>query len=285
MVQSDYLRFDFSHFSKVSSEELQQIEDFVNTRIADKLPLVENREMPYQDAINEGVIALFGEKYGDKVRAIRFGKSMELCGGTHVGNTADIWHFKIISEGAVASGIRRIEAITNEAAKEYFTAQTQTFGEIKAVLKNAKDPVKAVVNLQEENAELKKQIESLLRDKAKNLKGDLKNQIREINGINFLAQKMDLDIGGIKDLSFQLGDEMENLFLLFGTQQDEKAMLSCYISKNLVQEKGLNAGKVVKELGRYIQGGGGGQPFYATAGGKNPAGLNEALQKAEEFVK
>ncbi len=285
MVQSDYLRFDFSHFSKVSSEELQQIEDFVNTRIADKLPLVENREMPYQDAINEGVIALFGEKYGDKVRAIRFGKSMELCGGTHVGNTADIWHFKIISEGAVASGIRRIEAITNEAAKEYFTAQTQTFSEIKAVLKNAKDPVKAVVNLQEENAELKKQIESLLRDKAKNLKGDLKNQIKEINGINFLAQKVDLDIGGIKDLSFQLGDEMDNLFLLFGTQQDEKAMLSCYISKNLVQEKGLNAGKVVKELGRYIQGGGGGQPFYATAGGKNPAGLDEALQKAEEFVK
>jgi alanyl-tRNA synthetase len=285
MVQSDYLRFDFSHFSKVSSEELQQVEEFVNTRIADKLPLVENREMPYQDAINDGVIALFGEKYGDKVRAIRFGKSMELCGGTHVRNTADIWHFKIISEGAVASGIRRIEAITNEAAKEYFTAQTQTFSEIKAVLKNAKDPVKAVVNLQEENAELKKQIESLLRDKAKNLKGDLKNQIREINGINFLAQKVDLDIGGIKDLSFQLGDEMDNLFLLFGTQQDEKAMLSCYISKNLVQEKGLNAGKVVKELGRYIKGGGGGQPFYATAGGKNPAGLNEALQKAEEFVK
>jgi alanyl-tRNA synthetase len=210
---------------------------------------------------------------------------MELCGGTHVGNTSDIWHFKIISEGAVASGIRRIEAITNEAAKEYFTAQTQTFSEIKAVLKNAKDPVKAVVSLQEENADLKKQIESLLRDKAKNLKGDLKSQIKEINGVNFLAQKVDLDMGGIKDLSFQLGDEMDNLFLLFGAQQDEKAMLSCYISKNLVEEKGLNAGKVVKELGRYIQGGGGGQPFYATAGGKNPAGLNEALQKAEEFLK
>ncbi|MCC8359982.1 alanine--tRNA ligase [Salinimicrobium sediminilitoris] len=285
MVQSDYLRFDFSHFSKVSAEELQQIEEFVNSRIAEKLPLVDNREMTYQEAIDDGAIALFGEKYGDKVRAVRFGKSMELCGGTHVGNTSDIWHFKIISEGAVASGIRRIEAITNEAAKEYFTAQTQTFNEIKAVLKNAQDPVKAVVNLQEENAELKKQIESLLRDKAKNLKGDLKSQIKEINGVNFLAQKVDLDMGGIKDLSFQLGDEMENLFLLFGAQQDEKAMLSCYISKNLVEEKGLNAGKVVKELGRYIQGGGGGQPFYATAGGKNPAGLNEALQKAEEFVK
>ena len=285
MVQSDYLRFDFSHFSKVSAEELQQIEDFVNTRIAEKLPLIDNREMTYQEAINDGAIALFGEKYGDKVRAVRFGKSMELCGGTHVGNTSDIWHFKIISEGAVASGIRRIEAITNEAAKEYFAGQTQAFLELKAVLKNAQDPVKAVVNLQEENTELKKQIETLLRDKAKNLKGELKAQIKEINGVNFLAQKLDLDMGGIKDLSFQLGDEIDNLFLLFGAQQDEKAMLSCYISKNLVEEKGLNAGKVVKELGRYIQGGGGGQPFYATAGGKNPAGLNEALQKAEEFVK
>jgi alanyl-tRNA synthetase len=285
MVQSDYLRFDFSHFSKVSAEELQQIEDFVNSRIAEKLPLIDNREMTYQEAINDGAIALFGEKYGDKVRAVRFGKSMELCGGTHVGNTSDIWHFKIISEGAVASGIRRIEAITNEAAREYFADQTQAFSELKAVLKNAQDPVKAVVNLQEENAELKKQIESLLRDKAKNLKGDLKSQLKEINGVNFLAQKVDLDMGGIKDLSFQLGDEVDNLFLLFGAQQDEKAMLSCYISKNLVEKKGLNAGKVVKELGRYIQGGGGGQPFYATAGGKNPAGLDEALQKAEEFVK
>ena len=285
MVQSDYLRFDFSHFSKVSAEELQQVEEFVNSKIAEKLPLVDNREMTYQEAINDGAIALFGEKYGDKVRAVRFGESMELCGGTHVGNTSDIWHFKIISEGAVASGIRRIEAITNEAAREYFTSQTETFTELKAVLKNAKDPVKAVVGLQEENAELKKQIEALLRDKAKNLKGDLKDQIKQINGINFLAQKVDLDIGGIKDLSFQLGDEIDNLFLLFGAQHGEKAVLSCYISKDLVKEKDLHAGKVVKELGRYIQGGGGGQPFYATAGGKNPAGLDEALQKAEEFIK
>ena len=285
MVHSDYLRFDFSHFSKVSSEELRQVEDFVNTRIAEKLPLVENREMPYQQAIDEGVIALFGEKYGDKVRAVRFGKSMELCGGTHVGNTSDIWHFKIVSEGAVASGIRRIEAITNEAARDFFAGQTEAFAELKAVLKNAQDPVKAVVSLQEENAELKKQIENLLRDKAKNLKSELKGQIKEINGINFLARKVDLDIGGIKDLSFQLGDELDNLFLLFGAQHGEKAVLSCYISKDLVKEKDLHAGKVVKELGRYIQGGGGGQPFYATAGGKNPAGLEEALQKAEEFVK
>ncbi len=285
MVQSDYLRFDFSHFSKVSAEELQQVEQFVNERIAQKLPLVENREMTYDEAINDGAIALFGEKYGDKVRAVKFGESMELCGGTHVGNTADIWHFKIISEGAVASGIRRIEAITSEAAKEYFVGQTETFGELKALLKNAKDPVKAVVSLQEENAELKKQIESLLKDKAKNLKSDLKNEIKEINGVNFLAKTVDLDAGGIKDLCFQLGDEKEDLFLIFGTEQDGKALLSCYISKNLVSEKDLNAGKIVRELGKFIQGGGGGQPFFATAGGKNPAGLNEALQKAQEYVK
>ncbi len=285
MVQSDYLRFDFSHFSKVSQEQIQEIEDFVNTRIADKLPLVENREMTYDEAINDGAIALFGEKYGDKVRAIRFGESIELCGGTHVGNTADIWHFKIISEGAVASGIRRIEAITSEAAKDYFVSQTEVYSEIKAVLKNPKDPVKAVVNLQEENTELKKQVETLLKDKAKNLKGDLKNEIKEINGVHFLAKKVDLDAGGIKDLSFQLGDEIDNLFLIFGTEQNGKALLSCYISKELAAEKDLHAGKIVKELGKYIQGGGGGQPFFATAGGKNPSGINEALQNAEMYIK
>lgn len=285
MVQSDYLRFDFSHFSKVSQEQIQEIEDFVNTRIADKLPLVENREMTYDEAINDGAIALFGEKYGDKVRAIRFGDSIELCGGTHVGNTSDIWHFKIISEGAVASGIRRIEAITAEAAKDYFVSQTEVYSEIKAALKNPKDPVKAVVNLQEENAELKKQVEALLKDKAKNLKGDLKNEIKEVNGVHFLAKKVDLDTGGIKDLSFQLGEEYQDLFLIFGTEQNGKALLSCYISKELAAEKDLHAGKIVKELGKYIQGGGGGQPFYATAGGKNPAGINEALQNAEGYVK
>lgn len=285
MVQSDYLRFDFSHFSKVTPEEMKDIEDFVNTRIAQKLPLVENREMTYEEAINDGAIALFGEKYGDKVRAVRFGDSVELCGGTHVGNTSDIWHFKIISEGAVASGIRRIEAITSEAAKDYFVSQTEVYSEIQAVLKNPKDPVKAVINLQEENAELKKQVEALLKDKAKNLKGDLKNEIQEINGIYFLAKQVDLDAGGIKDLSFQLGDELDKLFLIFGTEQNGKAFISCYISKDVVAEKNLHAGHIVKELGKYIQGGGGGQPFYATAGGKNPAGLNDALQKAVEYVK
>ena len=285
MVQSDYLRFDFSHFSKLTSEELKQVENFVNDRISENIPLVDRRAIPYQEAIDSGAIALFGEKYGDTVRAVNFGDSTELCGGTHVANTGDIWYFKIISEGAVAAGIRRIEAITSDAAKAYFTEQAEAYQEVKAVLKNAKDPVKAISSLQEENNELKKQIDILLREKAKNLKSDLKNEIQEINGINFLAKKVDLDAGGIKDLSFQLGDEFDNLFLLFGTEQNGKALLSCFISKDLAKEKDLHAGKVVKELGKYIQGGGGGQPFYATAGGKNPEGLNEALQKAIEFVK
>ena len=285
MVQSGYLRFDFSHFSKVTSEELEKVEHFVNARIREQISLDEKRNISYQEAIDQGAIALFGEKYGDSVRAIRFGDSMELCGGTHVQNTSDIWYFKITGESAVASGIRRIEAITGEAAMEYFEKQTDILEEIKSGLKNANDPVKAINNLQEENASLKKQVESLLRDKAKNLKSEIKQEVRPVDGVNFLAKKVDLDAGGIKDLAFQLGEEMDDLFLLFGTEQNGKALLSCYISKGLVKEKDLNAGTIVRELGKYIQGGGGGQPFFATAGGKNPDGLNEALQKAESYIK
>lgn len=284
MVQSDYLRFDFSHFSKLSPEEIKSVENFVNKRISEKIPLTDKRNIPYQEAVDAGAIALFGEKYGENVRAVKFGESMELCGGTHVQNTADIWHFKIISEAAVAAGIRRIEAITSAAVKDYFIAQTEALGEVKSILKNAQDPVKAISGLQEENAELKKQMEILLREKAKNVKSELKNEVEAINGINFLARKLDLDAGGIKDLSFQLGEEFENLFLLFGSEKDGKAILSCYISKELVAEKGLNAAKVVKELGKFIQGGGGGQPFFATAGGKRPEGIEEAIQAAKSYV-
>ncbi|KAA1245391.1 alanine--tRNA ligase [Aquimarina sp. RZ0] len=284
MVHSRNLRFDFSHFSKVSEDELQQVEDFVNARIRENLPLEEQRNISYDQAIAEGAIALFGEKYGDSVRAIRFGESMELCGGIHVQNTRDIWHFKITSESAVAAGIRRIEAITNDAAKEYFTTESESFRKVKTVLKNVKDPVKAISALQEENINLKKQVEALLKAKAKNLKGDLKSEFSEVNGIQFLAKKVDLDASGIKDLSFELGGEIENVFMLFGSDTNGKALLSCYISKNLVEEKGLNAGQVVRELGKYIQGGGGGQPFFATAGGKNPAGIQEALENAKQYL-
>ncbi len=284
MVHSGNLRFDFSHFSKASADELQEIENFVNARIREKLPLEENRNNTYDKAIAEGAIALFGEKYGDTVRSIRFGKSMELCGGIHVPNTADIWHFKITGESAVASGIRRIEAITSDAAKTYFATQAKAFDEVKAVLKNTKDPVKAITNLQDENSNLKKQIEQLLKEKAGNLKGELANEFTEINGIQFLAKEIDLDAQGAKDLCFDLGNNLNNAFIIFGSAVNGKALLSCYISKELVADKGLNAGQVVRELGKHIQGGGGGQPFFATAGGKNPAGIAQALDAAKGYL-
>jgi alanyl-tRNA synthetase len=285
LVNPNYLRFDFSHFSKVTEEEIKQVEDFVNQRIQEQLPLIERRSIPIQQALDEGAMALFGEKYGDNVRAIKFGDSMELCGGIHVQNTANIWSFKIISEGAVAAGIRRIEAITGDAVKGYFANQENTLAEIKETLKNPQDTIKAVVSLQDENAKLKKQVEQLLKEKAKGLKGDLAAQIEEVNGVKFLATQVDLDANGAKDLAYELGNNETNLFLVFATATDDKPMLTCYISKELVEAKGLNAGQVVRELGKYIQGGGGGQPFFATAGGKNINGINEALKKAVDFVK
>ncbi|WP_405248036.1 alanine--tRNA ligase [Cellulophaga sp. Asnod2-G02] len=283
-VHSKYLRFDFSHFSKVTAEELMEVENFVNARIEGNLPLEESRNVPMQTAVEQGAMALFGEKYGDAVRTIRFGKSIELCGGTHVKTTADIWHFKIKSEGAVASGIRRIEAITSDAVKDFYTDNNNTLSEVKVLLNNSKDPVKAVTSLQEENAKLKKEVEGLLRDKAKNLKGDLLTEIQSLDGIDFLAKKVDLDAAGIKDLSFELGSNKDNLFLLLAAENEGKALLSCYISKELVEKKGLSAVTVVRELGKLIQGGGGGQAFFATAGGKNPGGITEALEKAKNYV-
>jgi alanyl-tRNA synthetase len=285
MVRNASLRFDFSHFAKVTDEELLEVENFVNARIRESLPLIEKRAIPKDQALEDGAIALFGEKYGDLVRTIKFGDSVELCGGTHVANTSDIWHFKIVSEGAVAAGIRRIEAITSEAAKEYFESQAISFGEIKEVLKNAPDPVKAIQALQEENAQLKKQLEVLLKDKAKNMKADLAKELQEINGVRFLAKQVDLNPEGAKDLAYELGGSYNNLFVVLATAHEGKPMLTCYVSKEIVAEKNLNAGQVVRELGKYIQGGGGGQPFFATAGGKNVDGIGEALAKVVDFVK
>lgn len=283
-VHSKHLRFDFSHFSKLTVEELRDVENFVNARIDGKLPLEEKRNVPKDQAIEEGAMSLFGEKYGDTVRTIRFGQSIELCGGTHVKNTSDIWHFKITSEGAVAAGVRRIEAITYDAVKDFYFENNRAYFEMKDLLNNSKEPVKALQSLQAENANLKKQIEQLLKDKAKNVKGELKNEIESLNGVNFIAKKVDLDAAGIKDLCFELGGEVDNLFALFGADNNGKALLSCYVSKNLVSDKDLNAGQIVRELGKFIQGGGGGQPFFATAGGKNPDGIQEALEKAKDYL-
>jgi alanyl-tRNA synthetase len=284
-VHSKNLRFDFSHFSKLTAAELHEVENLVNARISEKLPLIEKRNIPMQQAIDEGAMALFGEKYGDTVRAIKFGASVELCGGTHAKNTGDIWHFKIKSEGAVASGIRRIEAITNEAVKDFYFENNKTLVEIKDLLSNAKEPVKAVQKLQDENTSLQKQIEQLLKEKAENLSGEIKNQLQEINGVQFLATKVDLDANGIKNLAFTIGKEHKNLFLLFASsEKKDKAMLTCYISKELANERGYDAGKVVRELGKLIHGGGGGQNFFATAGGKNPGGIPKALEKAQDYL-
>ena len=284
-VHSKYLRFDFSHFSKVTTEQLREVENFVNARIDGQLPFEENRNIAIKEAMEQGAMALFGEKYGDTVRTVRFGQSIELCGGTHVKNTGDIWHFKITSEGAVAAGIRRIEAITSDAVKDFYFKNNRTLFEVKDALNNVQDPVKAVVALQEENAQLKKQVEGLLKDKAKGLKTELLGELTDFNDVKFLSKKIDLDAAGIKDLSFEMGQKMDNLFLLLASEKDGKAILSCYISKELAFERNLNAGAIVRELGKYIQGGGGGQPFFATAGGKNPAGIPEALEKVKEFLK
>ncbi|MBF0695359.1 MAG: alanine--tRNA ligase [Flavobacterium sp.] len=285
LVNADYLRFDFSHFAKMTEDEIKQVEDFVNARIEEQLPLIERRNIPFQQAVDEGAMALFGEKYGDNVRAIKFGDSMELCGGIHVQNTSEIWHFKIVSEGAVAAGIRRIEAITGNAVKEYFASREKMLSEIKSALKNPQDSVKAVVSLQEENVKLKKQVDQLMKDKAKNLKGELVAELQEINGVQFLAKQVSLTPEGAKDLAYEIGNVGKNVFLVFATAEEGKPMLTCYISKELVAEKGYNAGQVVRELGKYIQGGGGGQPFFATAGGKNVDGITEALEKASEYLK
>jgi alanyl-tRNA synthetase len=285
LVNPNYLRFDFSHFSKMTEAELQQVEDFVNARIQEQLPLIERRNIPFAQAVSEGAMALFGEKYGDEVRAIKFGESMELCGGIHVKNTAEIWHFKIVSEGAVAAGIRRIEAITSDAVKAHFASYEDTLNEVKEALKNPQDILKAVHSLQDDNAKLSKQIEALMKDKVKNIKANLATEIKTVNGVQFLAKQVDLDPNGAKDLAYELGTLGTNVFVVLATAEEGKPTISCYISKELVTEKSLNAGNVVRELGKYIQGGGGGQPFFATAGGKNTAGIAEALEKAIDFIK
>lgn len=284
MVHSGSLRFDFSHFSKLTDQEILEVQDFVNARIKEELPLEEKRNIPYQQAIEQGAIALFGEKYADAVRTIKFGNSMELCGGTHVSNTSSIWHFIITSEGAVASGIRRIEAITGDAAKQYFIDRSAAFSALQKSLNNAQDPVKAVTSMQQQNSALQKQVAQLLKEKAKNIKGDLKNEVVLLKGVNFLTKELDLDAAGLKDLAFELGGEIDNLFILFGSKANNKALLTCYIDKQLVSSKGLDAGKIVRELGKHIQGGGGGQPFFATAGGTKPEGIAIALAKVKDYI-
>ena len=283
MVHSGMFRFDFSHFAKVTDEQLKEVEQFVNARIDEHLALEENRNTPYQEAIKQGAMALFGEKYGDTVRTIRFGQSMELCGGTHVRNTAEIWHFKIISEGAVAAGVRRIEAITGDAVKSYFEQQAELLESVNQVLKQTQDPVKAIQNIQSENTILKKELQGLSKLKSDFLKNELKGQFKAIGSIQFLATEVDLDPQGMKELSFSLGEGTENVFIVLASSKTGKPQLSCFISKNLAEQKQFDAGVIVRELGKYIEGDGGGQPFFATAGGKKVEGISTALQAAQSL--
>ena len=285
LVNPTYLRFDFSHFSKVTEEELRQVEAFVNTRIAAQLPLIERRSIPIQQALDEGAMALFGEKYGDNVRAIKFGESMELCGGIHVNNTADIWQFKIVSEGAVAAGIRRIEAITGDAVKDFYTNQENTLAEIKETLKNPQDILKSVVALQDDNAKLKKQLEQLVKEKIDGLSASLVSEFQDINGINFLVKQVDLSMSSTKDLTQAIGTSKPNSFVVLASIEEGLPNIHCYISKELVADKGLNAGNVIRELGKHIDGNGGGQPFFASGKGKNANGIAAVIENASSFVK
>jgi alanyl-tRNA synthetase len=285
LVNPNHLRFDFSHFAKLSDEELRQVEDFVNKRISAQLQLKEHRNLPIKEALEKGAMALFGEKYGDTVRMIEFGESKELCGGIHVKNTGEIWYFKILSEGAVAAGIRRIEAITGDAVKEYFSQQEIDLEAINETLKNPQDTLKAVVSLQDDNAKLKKQIEQLLKEKIQSKSKEIVSNFKLINGINFISQSVDFDANSTKDLAFVSGSTQSNTVVVLGSITDGKPSIACYVSDDLYKTKGLNASNIVKDLGKYIDGGGGGQPTLASAGGKKLEGLEEALEKAIDFVK
>ncbi len=285
LVNPNYLRFDFSHFSKVSDEELHQVEASVNAQIEAQLQLVEHRNIPIKEALDKGAMALFGEKYGDSVRMIEFGDSKELCGGIHVKNTADIWHFKIVSEGAVAAGIRRIEAITGDAVKAFYLNQENTLSEIKEVLKNPQDVLKSVASLQDDNAKLKKQIEQLVKEKIDGLSASLVSEFQDVNGINFLVKQVDLSMSATKDLAQAIGTSKPNSFVVLASVEDGLPNIHCYIAKELVANKGLNAGTVIRELGKYIDGNGGGQPFFASGKGKDTKGINAVLENAVNYIK
>ncbi len=278
LVNDTYLRFDFSHFSKVTDEELQRVEQLVAAAIRKDTPLEEHRAVPMMKAQEMGAMALFGEKYGDVVRVIKFGNSVELCGGTHVGSTGEIGLFKITSEAAVAAGVRRIEAISNLTADNYLTAQLNLLDEVKGLLKNPKDLPKAIRDLQEKNASLTKEIEAFEKLKAQGVKQALKSKITALNGMNFLGEIVELDGGGIKDVLFQLKGETDNLVAVIGGKADGKCTLSIIVNEELAKAKGIHAGSLIREASKLIQGGGGGQPFFATAGGKNPDGLQDAIE-------
>jgi alanyl-tRNA synthetase len=284
LVNANYLRFDFSHFSKVTDEEMAQIEAIVVAEIKANLPLNEKRDYPIEDAKAMGAMALFGEKYGDAVRVVQFGDSVELCGGTHVQQTGEIGLFKIQSEGAVAAGIRRIEAITNAAVEDYFNEQEKQLKAVNELLRNPKDITKAVDDLLTKNNALQKQVESLKKAQAKVVKSELKSTIENKGDYSLLTAAVELDAASVKDILFQLKGEVAHLVAIIGSTEDDKCAVSVFVDDALVGTKNWNAGNIVKAVAAHIQGGGGGQAFFATAGGKNPAGIPAAIEAAKALM-
>lgn len=279
-VSADVLRFDFSHFQKVTPEELRQVERIVNDMIRQDLPLDEHRDTPIEQAKELGAIALFGEKYGDKVRVVRFGPSCEFCGGIHAHSTGKVGFFKITSESSVAAGIRRVEALTGKACEESLYMLEDTLGAVKALFNNAKDLEGVVRKYIEEHDSMKKEIESFHAQAVERMKEKLLKEVRTVNGVSLVRAVLPLEPASAKDLAFKLREAIpDNLLAVIGSVAHEKPSLTLMISDNLVKEHGLNAGQMVREAAKLMQGGGGGQPHYAQAGGKNPDGLNAAVDK------
>lgn len=286
-VRAKRMRFDFSHYDAMTDEEVSRVEKLVNEKIRKNIPLLEQRDVPIAEARTSGAMMLFGEKYGDAVRIITFDPafSSELCGGTHVKHTGELGFCKIIAEGGVAAGIRRIEAVTGEGALAYVDERLASLAEIRALVKGSSNPVKSVTDLQDDNRALKKELEKMQAAAAGNIKGDLEKAFETINGVNFLAAKVPLtDAAAIKSLAFQLTGENPNSFVLLGSEADGKALLTLALSKDLADKGELNAGTMIRGLAKHIKGGGGGQPFFATAGGKDPGGLAAALAAAKVLL-
>lgn len=286
LVNDRLLRFDFSHFSKMTDAEIQWVEEIVNRKIRENIALGEKRNVPIEEAKKMGAMALFGEKYGDFVRVITFDPtfSVELCGGTHVPYTGQIGFFKIISEGSVASGVRRIEAITSEAAEKYLRDQEGMLKEVQDLLKNPKDVRKAIESLLSERNELKKELEALYLEKAAQVKSNLLSQFVDQGDAKVLIAPVEMpNADALKKLAYELKNEVEKAFVVLAANVDGKPQIAVILDESLIELKGWNAGTIVRDLAKEIQGGGGGQPFFATAGGKNLQGLPQVVKKAKEM--
>ena len=284
LVTPEGLRFDFSHFQKVTPEELRQVERIVNARIRENIPLQDHRDVPIEKAKELGAIALFGEKYGDRVRVVQFGQSVEFCGGCHVKATGQIGMFKIIGEGSVAAGIRRIEAVTGAKVEEALYQLQDTMESLRQLFNGAPDLRGAIERLVSENADMKKQAEEFVHEKAQAYKQELLKQAVERDGVCIITGKTLLPAEAIKDIAFQLRAEVENALVCIGSVNDGKPLLTCAASDSLVKDHGFNVGKVIREAAKLMQGGGGGQPHFATAGGKNPDGISAAIDKFIELA-